>query len=351
MIEKSTTPLVSVVTPAYNEAEYIEECITSVLRQSYQNWEHIIVNNCSTDRTLEIAQAYAAKDSRIRVHTNEKFVGAIENLNTGFQLMSTESKYCKPVLADDLIFPECLSMMVNRAEEDPSVGIVGAYGLNGKVVQWMGLTYPTSFYAGREIARMNLLGMPYIFGTPTTLLFRSDLIRSRSEFYEPQNPQTDYHVCLELLQHCDFGFIFQILTFSRKREDSRATSSTFYSTIPFANLAAVVKYGPTFLTQDEILERFKVCSRMYYLHLGTNVLRLREKAFWNYHRQKLAELGLRLDRLHLIWAVCSTVMGGLVQPRQAVRKARTWWSLALQRLRARIFRSSSEPPRSLRGRL
>jgi glycosyltransferase involved in cell wall biosynthesis len=58
-------PLVSVVTPVYNGAEFLEACIESVLAQTYQNHEHIIVNDCSKDRSLEIAQSYACKDSRI----------------------------------------------------------------------------------------------------------------------------------------------------------------------------------------------------------------------------------------------------------------------------------------------
>jgi glycosyltransferase involved in cell wall biosynthesis len=351
MTEKSTLPLVSVVTPAYNEEDHLKECIESVLAQTYQNWEHIIVNNRSTDRTLEIAQSYAAKDSRIHVHTNDTFVGAIENLNAGLRLISPASKYCKPILADDWIVPECLTAMVNRAEKDPSVGIVGAYGLDGKVVLCMGLNYPNIVSNGREIARMNLLGMPYIFGSPTSLLFRSDLIRSRPDFYEAQNPHTDYHVCLEHLQNCDFGFVFQILTFSRKREDSRTTSSTLYNTIPLGNLAAVVKYGPIFLTAEELRERLKVRSRLYYLHLATNVLRLREKKFWNYHRQKLAELGLRLDRVQLFAAVCSEVLSNLTHPLPAARKAWTWWSRAFQRLRAKVLGLPAEKQNSLRGNL
>ena len=60
-------PLVSVVTPVYNEEKNLAECIESVLAQTYPNWEYVIVNNCSTDRSLQIAESYAAQDKRIRV--------------------------------------------------------------------------------------------------------------------------------------------------------------------------------------------------------------------------------------------------------------------------------------------
>jgi glycosyltransferase involved in cell wall biosynthesis len=103
----STTsePLVSVVTPAYNEEEYIAECIESVLAQTYQNWDYTVVNNCSKDKTLEIARRYAAKDPRIRVHDNEQFLEMIPNHNVAIRQISPASKYCKVVLADDRIFP------------------------------------------------------------------------------------------------------------------------------------------------------------------------------------------------------------------------------------------------------
>jgi len=54
-------PLVSIVTPVYNGEPYLAECIESVLAQTYPNWEYIIQNNCSTDRTLEIASEYGKK--------------------------------------------------------------------------------------------------------------------------------------------------------------------------------------------------------------------------------------------------------------------------------------------------
>ena len=59
-IPRSEQPLVNVVTPVYNGAEFIRECIESVLAQTYSNWEYIIVDNCSTDGTPDIAREYQA---------------------------------------------------------------------------------------------------------------------------------------------------------------------------------------------------------------------------------------------------------------------------------------------------
>ena len=180
----SEQPLVTVVTPVYNGEKYLVECIESVLAQTYQRLEYIIVNNCSTDRSPEIIKAYAEKDSRIRLHNNKELISAAENHHTGFRQMSPKSKYCKVVHADDWLFPECIEKMVNLAEENPSVGIVGSYRLDGNWVNLDGLPYPSHVLSGREICRAFLLGGPYVFGSPTSLLIRSDIVRNRDPFYD-----------------------------------------------------------------------------------------------------------------------------------------------------------------------
>src|SRR5215475_7966380 len=169
-MNRETQPLVSVITPAYNCAEYLAECLESLLSQTYQNWECTIVNNCSADRSADIAREYAAKDPRIRLHENQEFLKAVPNFNAGMRLISPRSTYCKLLFADDWIFPECLERMVEVAEEHPSVGIVGAYGLQGRQVMWAGLPYPSRLVSGREICRRLFLEDLYVFGTGTSLL-------------------------------------------------------------------------------------------------------------------------------------------------------------------------------------
>ena len=102
-------PLVSVVTPFYNTQDYLAECIESVLRQTYTNFEYILVNNRSTDGSSDIAQQYAARfPDKIRLFHTESFLTQVQNYNFGLSLISPDSKYCKMVQADDWIFPECL---------------------------------------------------------------------------------------------------------------------------------------------------------------------------------------------------------------------------------------------------
>src|SRR5215831_5341341 len=205
-------PLVSVVTPVYNGAAYLKECIESVLAQTYSNWEYVIVNNCSTDTTLQIAEEYARKDRRIHVHDNGTFVGVMENHNIGLSLISTHSKYSKIVCADDFIFHDCIRRLVDLAEAHPSVALVGSYSIAGKKVMWDGLEYETNVVNGREISRATLLGGPYVFGSPTSLLYRSDLIRKTKAFYPTSSPHADTTACYQSLEESDFGFVHQVLS-------------------------------------------------------------------------------------------------------------------------------------------
>ncbi|MBA2547968.1 MAG: glycosyltransferase family 2 protein, partial [Burkholderiaceae bacterium] len=105
-------PFVSVVTPFYNTALYLAECIESVLAQQYGNFEFILSDNCSTDGSREIIEPYAARDSRIRYIRHDAFVNQVQNYNRALRQISPDSCYCKVVQADDWILPECLSRMV-----------------------------------------------------------------------------------------------------------------------------------------------------------------------------------------------------------------------------------------------
>jgi glycosyltransferase involved in cell wall biosynthesis len=109
----SEQPMVSVLMTAYNREKYIAEAIESVLTSSYSNLELIIVDDCSKDKTVEIAKAYETKDKRVRVYINEQNLGDYPNRNKAADYAS--GKYITYVDSDDAIFPDTLQVMVNAA--------------------------------------------------------------------------------------------------------------------------------------------------------------------------------------------------------------------------------------------
>ena len=313
-------PLVSVVTPVYNGEKYLAECIESVLAQTYQNWEYIIVNNCSTDRTLEIAHDYAQKYRRIRIYNNQEFVGIIQNHNIAFGQIATESKYCKMVHADDWLFPECIMQMVKLAETQPSVGIVGAYRLDGVRVSPGGLPYPSTVVPGREICRLTLLTGRNVFGSPTSILIHSDLIRNRKTFYNELNIHADKEACFDVLQNADFGFVHQVLTFTRRHNEAETSFSKRFNTYLLGNLIILTKYGPIYLKREEYESCLKRHMKGYYSFLGQSALHLREKEFWDYHKNGLRNIGFPLSLPKLIGASFLEVMDLLLNLKKTVEK-------------------------------
>jgi glycosyltransferase involved in cell wall biosynthesis len=112
-----STPLVSVGLFVYNGERFLEEGIHSILNQTFTDFELIISDNASTDRTGEIAQAYAKRDDRIRYYRSEKNMGAGWNVRRVYELAT--GKYFKQAAVDDLLEPDFLRRCVEILESDP----------------------------------------------------------------------------------------------------------------------------------------------------------------------------------------------------------------------------------------
>lgn len=109
-------PLVSVITPCYNAASVISETIESVLAQTYQNWELLICDDCSTDNSEQIINAYCSQDSRIKLYKTQKNTGhPIEPRN--ISLSHAKGDIIAFLDADDLWMPEMLETSVSFMTE------------------------------------------------------------------------------------------------------------------------------------------------------------------------------------------------------------------------------------------
>ena len=117
------TPSVSVLTTCYNREALIGQAIESVLNSSFGDFEYIVVDDASTDRSAEIARYYAKTDSRIRIYINEQNLGDYPNRSRAASL--ARGKYFKYVDSDDIIYPHGLQVMMDcmRAFPDAALGL------------------------------------------------------------------------------------------------------------------------------------------------------------------------------------------------------------------------------------
>lgn len=119
---KKLTPKISIVLPTYNGSKFLARSIESILNQTEVDWELIIVNDCSTDNTLEIASNYAQKDSRITVITNEENKKLPASLNIGFE--KAKGNYLTWTSDDNYYLPNALKTMVGVLDKSDDIAFV-----------------------------------------------------------------------------------------------------------------------------------------------------------------------------------------------------------------------------------
>lgn len=321
-MDQDSQPFVTILTPVYNGAAFLAECIDSVLAQDYSNWEYVIVDNCSGDETRSIADSYAARDPRIRVSTNASFLSLSANFNHACSMVSSRSRYFKFVCADDWIDPRFLSTMVKFAEEHPSVGIVSCQQRSGAELRWAVLPPSVSWLRGAEACRRALLERAWILPAPTAALYRTSLLETGSPFFPNDYPHSDTCACFEHLQRTDLGVIHEPLAVERVHEGQvTAQIAPLDPGAAAASLQIVVCYGPRYLTAEEFRQRRRAAMKEYYRTLGRGLLNLRGHDFWSFQRKRLGDLGLRLNRARVATAALQVVCAQLRQPATAWRKA------------------------------
>lgn len=312
----SGQPFVSVVTPFYNTADYLGECIESVLSQTHTNFEYLLVDNQSTDGSAAIAAEYAAKDTRIRVIRNAEFVGQVANYNGALRHVSADARYVKMVQADDCIFSECLERMVAVAELHPTATIISSYYLTGATVCGSGVEWPNECIPGPIASRLHLLHGRFLFGTPTTLMYRADLVRSRVPFYSESSLHEDTELCHEVLADSDLGFVHQVLSFNRVGNGGILTALESFHWQILDFYITLRRVGALSLSSEELADRIKTVRSEYLRLLGECAVLGREREFWEYHQKGLATVGESLpSRLTLAPVVARALLKAVVRPK------------------------------------
>ncbi len=167
-------PVASICILTFNSAKFITEAIESARKQTLQDIEIIIVDNCSTDSTMEICQQFKNQDPRIFIYTNEIPLGISGGLNTCLERCTGE--YVKFLMHDDMLEPACLERMIAVFNQFPTVKLVGCseqqMNEDGKFTQSLKPYPESSLIPGRKVAKEILNKMSNIIGTPSSVLMK-----------------------------------------------------------------------------------------------------------------------------------------------------------------------------------
>jgi GT2 family glycosyltransferase len=168
------TPVVSVLMTAYNREQYIGEAIESVLAQTFRDFELIVVDDGSSDGTIEVARQYTT-DPRVRVEINEKNLGDYPNRNRAAGL--ARGRYFKYLDSDDLMYPHCLEIMTRQMERFTEAGV----GFEGREDHNWPRPFPFVL-CPEEAYRAHFFGRGVLSAGPTSAIIRADVFRAFGGF-------------------------------------------------------------------------------------------------------------------------------------------------------------------------
>ena len=226
--DSMTQPQITVALPVYNGEQYIAIAIKSVLAQTFSDFELLILDNCSTDNTLDIIRTFS--DPRIRLIVNPKNLGMIENWNLAVSLAT--GKYIKILSHDDLLAPSCLAEQINGFLKYQNIGIVTCKKriINESGVVMMpgfGLFGFTRIINGRRAIKKSMRAGRNIIGEPSVVLLDAKLLRASGDFEQPQFTP-DIKMWFKMLKGSNLLFLNKSL--ASYRISSSSTSSSVAST-------------------------------------------------------------------------------------------------------------------------
>ncbi len=221
-------PLVSIGLPVYNGENFLEQCIQSILKQTFKNFELIIVDNASTDMSEEICQSYAQRDKRIRYFRNPENIGAARNFNMAFH--KAVGKYFKWAAHDDLLDESFLEKCVSILENDEKVVLcfskVQIIDEKQNILRKYDISLENSSSLNPQQRYGDVILTPHscfeVFG-----LMRNDILKCTSLI--ASHVSSDRNLLAEIILYGTFYYIPECLFYSRDHQKRSVKASHFYS--------------------------------------------------------------------------------------------------------------------------
>lgn len=269
-IYDKSTPKVSIIMPCYNSEKYIEKAIQSVLEQTYRNFELIIIDDDSTDKTWEIIEQYAKKDFRVictKKDENEK--GISKSMNKGIEM--ARGKYITRMDSDDIIIPEKILRQVQFLDENEEYGICS---VNIAMMDNLGNVYNENVYPEQKVpSEWTFLWTNPVPNAPC--MYRTSIIKGNNITFSNLRTAEDYDFLEKLITKTKVYMINLPLyyyryneksTYNRNRietfKNSLDISKKYYKEVTKKNAPDFYKFLTWFYTNEDepIIEDVQVIN-------------------------------------------------------------------------------------------
>lgn len=245
-------PKVSVLIPTYNYARFLDEAIQSVLNQTFDDFELLIVDNCSTDNTEEVITKYLP-DKRITYYVNDKNIGLVGNWNKCLQLAKGE--YIKFLCADDKFHPHLLQKFVTVMAENKNVSIITSFSEVFGVKTEIRTTPFSGVISGQTIINNLINNKIYNWiGEPTTVMFRRKDLKV-GKFNDQLKMVIDLEYWIRLLKVGDCYIIPEVLSYFRTHDETQTSNvlkRKYEHTFESYNFATFIKTEGNLQSEDSL---------------------------------------------------------------------------------------------------
>ena len=168
------------------------------------------------------------------------------------------------------------------------------------------------------------------------MLYRSDITRKTSSFFPNLGPHGDTSTFYKYLDSCDFGFVHQVLSYERIHEKAMSSRGIKIDTYRSAYLDDLIEYGPKYLTNNELKNRISARMNDYYDSLASGFVNFKDKEYWEYHKNRLYQLGLPFSYSKFYMHLCLKLMDLALNPKQSIKKLVNAYSQSISILGRKI---------------
>ncbi|MEJ7587806.1 MAG: glycosyltransferase family A protein [Ferruginibacter sp.] len=261
------SPLVSVLMTAYNRELYIAEAIESVLASAYTNFELIIVDDGSTDKTIGIVQSYKERDNRIRLYINERNLGDYFNRNKAAGY--AKGKYLKYLDSDDKIYDYGLGYCVEQMEQHPeaALGLVVLYD--------MGVDDSVCIDSAK-IVRDHFFKRQYLSIGPTGTIIRRDRFIEMNGFDTRFGVASDSFFNIRMASSFPIVLLQRMFVYYREHEGQEKNNRVGYLKFGYLYFKELMERVQLPLTKNEIRYLYKKLKKRHALNLTRYLLETKD---------------------------------------------------------------------------